>query len=133
VVWKGKLNGEQRVDFPAYTSDYLPTILDVLNIEYPDVRPLDGLNLMPFIAKPTMERVKPMGFRYKEQISWLNQKYKIISKDNGQSYELYDIIEDEEEQHNLADSRPEIHVDMRRELENWLESLENSNKGNDYQ
>lgn len=132
VVWKGKLKGEQRVDFPAYTSDYLPTILDVLDIDYPDQRPVDGLNLMPLIAKPTMEREKPMGFRYKKQISWLSQKYKIISKDNGQSYELYDILEDEEEKHNLAGSQAQILEEMKGDLEKWLASVENSNKGNDY-
>jgi len=132
VVWKDKLKGKQRVDFPAYTSDYLPTLLDILDIDYPDQRPLDGISLMPLIVKPTMDRVSPMGFRYKKQISWIGQKYKIISKDNGQSYELYDIIEDEEEQHNLASSQAQILEEMKRDLGNWLVSLENSEKGIDY-
>jgi len=132
VVWPDKLKGNRRTDFPAFTSDYLPTILSVLDMDYPHKRPMDGINLMPYIENPAMEREKPMGFQYKKQISWVSHRYKLISKDQGQSYELYDLIEDEKEEHDLLKEKAQIAARMQKELNEWLLSLENSSKGKDY-
>ncbi|SDX89866.1 Arylsulfatase A [Lutibacter oricola] len=132
VVWPAKLKGNKRIDFPAFTSDYLPTVLSVLDIKYPDNRPLDGINLMSCIKKPKMKRKKPMGFRYKKQLSWVNHQYKLITKNNGKTYELYDLLNDVSEVKNIIKEKPELAKQMHKELDKWLESVNNSKKGNDY-
>lgn len=132
VVWKGKLKGNQRVDFPAFTSDYLPTLINVLDIDYPDDRPIDGLDIMPLIKKPNRIRKKPMGFRYKNKISWVTHQYKLITKDDGQSYELYDLLEDGEEKSDIISNNPKIASQMKAELEDWLASVDKSINGKDY-
>ncbi|MEC3908407.1 sulfatase-like hydrolase/transferase [Tamlana sp. 2201CG12-4] len=132
VVWERELKGKKRLDVPAFTSDYLPTLLSVLNIDYPDDRPIDGINLMPFIKKTKKERNKPMGFRLKNQISWVNHRYKLITKDNGNNYELYDIIADEGEEKNIAAFNSKRVEEMKSELNTWLSSVENSSKERDY-
>ncbi|GAA4237880.1 sulfatase-like hydrolase/transferase [Postechiella marina] len=132
VVWPAKLKGNKRVDFPAFTSDYLPTVLSVLDIEYPSNRPLDGVDLMPFLKKPKKERKKPMGFRYKKQISWVNYQYKLITKDNGKTYELYDLLNDVSEVKNIIKKEPKLAKKMQEELGVWLVSVNNSKNGNDY-
>ncbi len=132
VVWPAKIKGNKRMDFPAFTSDYLPTVLSVLNIEYPDNRPLDGIDLMPFIKQQKMKRSKPMGFRYDKQISWVNHKYKLITKDNGEKYELFDLLNDVSETKNIINTKPEVVKQMRKELDEWLISVEYSSKEKDY-
>lgn len=132
VVWPKKIKENQRANFPAFTSDYLPTVLSVLDIDYPDSRPLDGVDLMPFIEKPKKVRKKPMGFRYKKQISWVNYQYKLITKDNGDSYELYDILNDISETKNIIKRDPKLTEKLRKELDTWLISVKNSAQEKDY-
>ncbi len=132
VVWEGKIKGNKRVDFPAFTSDYLPTLINVLDIDYPDDRPLDGINIMPFIKKPKKIRKKPMGFAYKKRISWVTNQYKLVSEDLGEIYELYDLLNDRSENINIIKSKAELAAKMEKELDEWLLSVENSKNGNDY-
>ena len=132
VVWPAKLKGNKRIDFPAFTSDYLPTVLSVLDIKYPDNRPLDGINLMTSIKNPKLKRKKPMGFRYKKQLSWVNHQYKLITKNNGETYELYDLLNDVSEVKNIIKEKPELAKQMHEELDKWLVSVNNSKNGNDY-
>ena len=69
-------------------------------------------------------RESPIGFRHGRQRSWVNQQHKLISKDNGQTFELYDLIADHSEESNIADSSPQIVARMKNELETWLTAVE---------
>ena len=61
-----------------------------------------------------------------------DDRYKIISMDNGETYELYDLIEDPSETRDLAGEKPELVQNMKQKLELWIESCKNSDKGEDY-
>lgn len=132
VVWKGNLPAGKRVEFPAVTSDYLPTIVNLLGIHYPDDRPLDGTDLMPLIQHPDKVREKPIGFRYPKKMSWMTHEYKLISKDDGQNFELYDLLNDPSETTDIIRQKPDLAKKMKQELNAWLKSVENSNAGKDY-
>lgn len=132
LIWKAQVEGNRRVAFPAVTSDYLPTILDVLNLEYPDDRPLDGESLLPLIQDPDRDRKSPIGFIYRDQHSWVNNRYKLYSPDKGARYELYDLIADPGEGLDIIDSAPEVAERMQMELTEWLRSVNNSSDGKDY-
>ncbi|WP_198931723.1 sulfatase family protein [Labilibacter marinus] len=132
VVWKKELAGNQRLDFPAYTSDYMPTILNILNIEYPDNRPVDGMDIMPLIQHSSMQREKPMGFQFNNRISWVTHQYKLISEDAGKTFELYDLINDEKEQNNIIQNNSELAQHMKEDLLEWKKSVSHSLNGNDY-
>lgn len=131
-VWPDQVNGGQETDIPAITSDYLPTILDMLSVSYPDNRPLDGISLKEVLNRKQQARNMPIGFWFREKRSWVTDQYKLISKDNGQTFELYDLIVDKGEQQNIADNHPELVKKMREELGEWIASCERSAKGLDY-
>ena len=61
VIWKGTFKSGIRMDIPAVTSDYLPTILEILQVEYPDSRPLDGESLREILQGGKRERDKPIS------------------------------------------------------------------------
>jgi len=132
IVWKTGLKGGTRTELPAFTSDYLPTIINMLEITYPDDRPMDGIDIMPFLKNNTSVRNTPMGFYLRQRISWVNNQHKLISLDGGKTFELYDLLLDKEEKNNLIDSLPQVVAKMKEELDRWLKSVKNSNKGNDY-
>lgn len=132
VVWGNQLKKGTIINSPMVTSDYLPTMLDILNIDYPSSRPVDGESLWNVIQHNDEQRNKPIGFIYGKQLSWVNNQYKLISTNKGESFELYNLKADKSEKNNIIDSSPEIAAKMTKELSNWLASVENSKKGKDY-
>lgn len=129
VIWKDHLEGGQRVDFPAVTSDYLPTILTMLKLPYSDERPLDGVSLWGLLNGSEKDRNKPIGFIYKAQMSWVTDQYKLIGEER---FELYDLINDPSEKQDIIEQYPEVAASMKADLFEWLISVESSKEGMDY-
>ena len=116
VVWKDHIKGGARSDFPAVTSDYLPTILDILAIDYPDNRPIDGESLWGLLQGEKKKREKAIGFIFQQKISWVDNQYKLISVDDGKNFELYDLMNDRAEKENIISKEPGIAAKMKKEL-----------------
>ena len=133
VVWPEMIAESRVSDFPAVTSDYFPTILDILNHEIPEDYPLDGVSLLPLFKGEQMERTNPIGFQSKTQMAFISQQYKLYSSDKGETFELYDLIQDPSETKDLSAQMKEIHDDMVTQLNTWIESCQRSDKGLDYQ
>ncbi len=132
LVWPQHVEAGRTTAAPAVTSDYLPTILDVLNLEYPDARPIDGISLMDIIQGKQQQRSQAIGFHIRQQMSWVTDQYKLISTDAGQTFELYDLLQDKAEQRNLAEQQPERVEAMKTALLGWVASCERSDEGMDY-
>lgn len=92
AIWPTKFSESKRIDFPVVTSDYLPTILDILKIKYPDSRPVDGMSVMDAISGKITERKKTIGFICKPKMSWVTNQYKLIGNTNGKNFEMYDLL-----------------------------------------
>lgn len=132
AIWKNNLKGGRRIDFPAVTSDYLPTIMDILEIEYPDGRPIDGISIWEALKGNEKERGTPIGFIRKPQVSWVTNQFKLINHEKEEIYELYDLLNDKAEKENIIKKHPEIAREMKADLLKWLSSVDNSSKGMDY-
>jgi len=139
IEWPERIKKPAVADVPVVTSDIYPTIVDLLNITIPDqIKPLDGISIMPLIDGRMKERPKPIGFWHPEgdgvmgNLSvWMDNRYK-LHRLPGETYELYDLTSDPSEKHNSAAQHPEIVNRMKAELEAWRGSVKKSNEGNDY-
>lgn len=132
VIWKQHLEGGKRIDFPAVTSDYMPTILDLLDIEYPDNRPLDGMSILNALHGNETERTKPIGFICRPHVSWVTNQYKLVKNEEGEDFELYDLLNDPSEKENIIEKHPEIASKLKADLMQWKKSVDESSKGEDY-
>ncbi|WP_041632919.1 sulfatase [Maribacter sp. HTCC2170] len=132
MVWKNHVTGGQRSYFPSVTSDYLPTLLDILNITYPDNRPVDGESLWEVVQGEEKARENPIGFIYKQKLSWVDNQYKLIRTSEDGPFELYDLIDDPSETKNIIQDQPEIGAKMKQALFAWRETVEQSAEGKDY-
>lgn len=132
AFWKNNIEGGTKTNFPAVTSDYLPTVLNALNLPAITDRPIDGTNLLPALTRNKTKREKAIGFSYQNKISWVDNQYKLISTNKGETYELYDLLKDPSEKNNILATAPKIVNSMKKELNTWLSSIENSKNGNDY-
>ena len=117
-------------DVPALTAhiDVLPTLVDLLGLEKPDGRPVDGISLrsallghrqtMPdrtLFAHVQRAFIPP---KWKESAA-MTQRWRLI---NGA--ELYDMTVDPGQQNDMASQHPDVVHRLRADYENWWASLE---------
>lgn len=131
-VWENGIDSNQQINFPMGTNDYFPTILDMLGINHQLARPIDGTSVKTAINGESTERKKPMGFLFGKKRSWVTHQYKLISTDDGFTYELYNLLTDSAEKNNIASSHGEIVNNMKSDLSKWIKSVNNSRTGGDY-
>jgi arylsulfatase A-like enzyme len=134
MVWPKMFKEGRVVNMPCSTSDYFPTILDILDfpLDSTKVLPHDGISLLPLIKGQEKQRERPIAFESKSQLSLTDNRYKIYSKNSGESYELYDLITDQGEEKNIANLHPEMVESMVKTLEQWRRSCNESALGKDY-
>ena len=145
LVWPAKITRPRTTDVPAVTSDYFPTVLDVLGYRLTGKpRPYDGISLLPLIEGRMDERPRPIAFQYGRQASLSDNRYKLVHNtanrrprsDNGAvptaAWELYDLVADPGETKNIAEVRPDIVAKMKKTLLDWQASCAASAAGKDY-
>jgi arylsulfatase A-like enzyme len=132
LEWPAITNGRTHTEFPAGTLDYLPTILEILGVGLPDDRTLDGISLLPLLLGNAKNREDPMAFESGKQLALMDDRYKIYSNDEGQTFELYDLLNDEGEMENLAETYPDRVREMSGALQKWRSSCKASLGGEDY-
>lgn len=133
MIWPDNIKPNQTTGVPCVTSDYLPTIIDYLGIPYPDPdRPLDGISIRHMLENDRKERGGAIGFQAPKKMSWVTDRYKIISNDEGQTFEMYDLAEDKGETKDVFNENKKLAAVMKRELLEWVASCKRSEKGEDY-
>lgn len=128
LEWPARIDGHRETDFPAVTSDYYPTILDLLEIKAKNQPQLDGISLKNMIEKDKInERPQPIGFQHRfggqKWYVWNDNQYKLIYKEDDDQYLLFDLYNDPNETENIAEEHPETVDRMKNELQNWLDSV----------
>lgn len=100
--------GGRRLKALGQFHDVLPTILEALGLGN-DTEALAGRSLMPVIRGETEHARQSIITGYHEGIDRCvrDQTWSYISRPRDESDELYNLIEDPKEQHNLIDKHPE--------------------------
>ncbi len=62
VEWPAKIPKGTVSNFPAYTCDIFPTVLDIVEMELSHDYPIDGVSLLAEMEKPGQKREKPIFF-----------------------------------------------------------------------
>jgi arylsulfatase A-like enzyme len=125
LEWPAKVAAGQVTDFPAVTSDYYPTILDYCQIPLPaNQKAYDGISLRGVIEGTETIRTRPIGFLFSSKRSWVTHRHKLISTDDGSTYELYDLLTDPTETNNIAAANPALAAQLQGELTNWIAAVE---------
>jgi arylsulfatase A-like enzyme len=133
LEWPARIKGGRITNVPCCTSDYFPTVIDLLGVKIKDQpKPIDGVSLQPLIEGKMTKRPVPIAFESGNQVSLTGNRYKIYSKNKGKSYMLFDLIEDPGEKKDLAEEKPQILKPMKAALEKWRKSCKDSLAGKDY-
>jgi arylsulfatase A-like enzyme len=137
LEWPDKIKKHSVMDMACSTCDYFPTSMEIAGYTMKgQPEPIDGVSLLPLINGTMTQRPTPLGFQtsdgHGDQRALIDNQYKLYSKDNGATYELYDIINDPYETTDIASQHPDVVASMEQTLENWIASCANSSAGNDY-
>ena len=128
VVWPSQIQANQRTEHIAFTSDYLPTFVDLLNLSKP-LYELDGESLIPFFNQKA-ERRKPLVFAVQQQGAVIEQQYKLVYSKG--EFQLFDIQKDPSEKQDLSSEYPEEFTRLYKILERSLEDYKMSFEGSEY-
>jgi len=133
LVWPAKIAQPRVVKMPCCTSDYFPTVLEVLGLQMKgQPTPLDGVSLLPLIQGRMTERPRPIGFESAGKAALIDNRYKLYVDTRSGKALLFDIPADIGEQHDLAAEKPDIARKMRATLDAWRASCKKSLAGEDY-
>ncbi|MEC9093511.1 MAG: sulfatase-like hydrolase/transferase [Planctomycetota bacterium] len=136
VEWPKKINPGSVTEFPAVTSDYFPTIVELTEGKLPS-RPFDGTSLAAVFQNPLLERKEPIFFESGHSATMLRQNFKLVTLVNRKTTEfsrreLYDLREDPMEKNNLASQSSQRVQRMESALKAWRASCRESLTGKDY-
>ena len=136
VNWPGTVQPKTECDDYLIIEDFYPTILELAGVkDYKTVQFVDGKSFVPMLlqtGKTALERDLFWHFPNKWGLSGpgigttstiRSGKWKLIYWYKDQHFELFNIHEDIGEQINLAQSNPEVVVDLALKLGNYLRSV----------
>ncbi|HVJ67991.1 MAG TPA: sulfatase-like hydrolase/transferase, partial [Caulifigura sp.] len=151
VEWPARIARPSVSELPCSTLDMYPTILAATGaVAHDQVRPLDGVSLLPLFDGKMTDRNKPIPFwnhagRPSGHAALLDWPYKLHANPavrrnqrNQQAGEplpavmLFDVAKDPKETTDLAAQQPERVARMTAALDAWKASVENSLAGGDY-
>lgn len=86
---------------------------------------MDGEDVLPILMEEQNFRKRAIGFRSPlpdrltkqevqdaEQLEWIDEKYKLLTIDNGSSYQLYDLTKDHGETTDVSATNPDAKKQM---------------------
>eukprot|EP00730_Choanoeca_flexa_P002622 TRINITY_DN11115_c0_g2_i13.p1 TRINITY_DN11115_c0_g2~~TRINITY_DN11115_c0_g2_i13.p1 ORF type:complete len:396 (+),score=69.67 TRINITY_DN11115_c0_g2_i13:290-1477(+) len=132
IEWPSVIKQNAYTTYPAYVSDYLPTVLDILDQKHPQPTwAHDGISLLPLLQSPhNGSRSSPLVFSLGKQKAIIDNDLKLVyAPEKGQcaTFEppydttgkgpfLFNLTSDPTESDDLSTSQP-------RELEAMMQKL----------
>jgi len=138
VTWPAVVQAGRVTDRPGVTSDYLPTILDVLGIPLPGESTPDGTSLLPVLKdQPDWKRPGPIFFESAGQTAAIGHRFKLVRRGGGgrknktktpplATTELFDLLADPRETTDLAGDHPGRVAELSKQLKVWQASCRTS-------
>lgn len=134
VSWPGTIEPGSRSDVMIQSEDYLPTLLDALNIQRSEEHVCDGTSFVPVLKnEPFTERSKFQYFPHAPAVpDWLppsvsvhRDNWKLIrifhGGEKGQHrHMLFNLAEDLTETTNMAGEHPQLVKELDTEIEQFL-------------
>ncbi len=135
LEWPARAPKPFRTSVPACTSDFFPTILDLLGLRAPDARPLDGISLVPLIDGLMTERPSPIAFAARADAgsapaaALVDNRFKLVvlrpkAGQVGEAVHLYDLQTDMAEARDIAADHADVVAAMRVKLDAWEASVD---------
>jgi len=125
AYWPNEIKPGQITHQVGHVIDVMATCIDLAAAEYPssyngeDVRPLEGKSLLPILRGEQRAGHDALFWQFGTCRAVRAGKWKLVGADSP--WELYDMVEDRTELHDLADAHPQIVREMARQWRSWAQ------------
>ncbi|GIV79747.1 sulfatase-like hydrolase/transferase [Litorilinea aerophila] len=131
IRYPGHLPAGKRVRGYNQHKDLVPTLLELANIQRDDIQ-FDGRSLLPMVRGevPSHEsEIYLTECTWMRKHGWRTPEWKLIVALEPDFHfkpevELYNLVEDPEENHNLAESEPGVVAMLKERMEAWIAKRE---------
>jgi arylsulfatase A-like enzyme len=122
VQWKGHVPAGRVVDQPVLSLDLFTTALAAAGAEPPRDRPIDGVDLMPWLTGAQETAVhERLYWRYQPQWALREGNFKLIGL--AERFKLFDLSADPQEKTDLSAEHPEVVKRLREAYAGWEKQL----------
>jgi arylsulfatase A-like enzyme len=120
VQWKGRLPAGKTYDQPVIQLDILPTALSAAGGASKSERPLDGVDLLPYLGdKKTGAPHSALYWRFGEQNAIRTGDWILVEARGSKGKELFNLREDIGQTKDLAAANPERVREMQAAWDEW--------------
>jgi arylsulfatase A-like enzyme len=122
VKWPGKIPSGKSYTKPVIQLDILPTILAAVGSKTKPAKPLDGVNLLPYLTGENQNSPhETLFWKFGEQWAIRKGDWKlVVARGGSMKPELYQLSEDIGEKRNMAGEKPEIVAELQTIYNSWL-------------
>jgi arylsulfatase len=127
AYWPEGIDSAQHgaiVHNPVHTIDIMPTIVELAQAKYPDtfngqtIEPMEGVSLSPTFNGREVRRESPIFFNHEDNRAVRDGQWKLVALAN-QPWELYDMLQDRSELHDLSEFHPDRVAKLSQQYETW--------------
>ncbi len=126
VRWTGKIPADKVYEKPVISLDIFPTAVAVAGGSVPDDRPMDGVNLLPYVTGEKSDAPhQALFWRMGPQAAVRKGNWKLVrmgDKDKPKT-ELYNLASDLSETKDVATDHADLVKEMKGDLEKWESQL----------
>lgn len=125
VRWPGRIDPGTHIKPIAAHVDLFPTLVEMCGIEMPETLPQDGRSLAPLLLGEAVGSPDRMIFAHQNRFGETlpspgglrTQTHRLVNR--GEGYELYDMVADPGQAHDIAGENPELTKELSRAYESW--------------
>ncbi len=133
AYWPKGISGKNKiVNTPLHFIDFLPTLADLAQVDYPDqyqgetLQPVDGKSFLPLLQGNEMQRTEPLFWQWAKGKAVREGDWKLVSFQGD--WELYNLKEDMTESENVAEKHPEVVSRLAGRYEMWWKGIISKNE-----
>ena len=134
IEWPEGITKPRVTSFPACTMDIFPTLAEVAGLPASSLlQPQDGQSLRALFGKELGPRRKPIGFRSGVRGAWVDNEFKLYSKNVTRGdFNLYHLGDDPSEKVDVSAGHPKVARRLRKAFHAWDATVDASGEGKDY-
>jgi len=131
IKWTGEMKGNSLCETPITSTDFYPTILEMMGLSLMPEQHADGQSLVPLLKQKTNFSRDALYWHFPHYHGSTNRPsaairagdYKLIEWFEDGSIELYNLEKDIGEHQNLVKEIPEKAMELKEKLHNWQKDI----------
>ncbi|MFT7462380.1 MAG: arylsulfatase A-like enzyme [Pseudohongiellaceae bacterium] len=145
VRWPGVIPAGTSSAVPVSGIDFYPTLLDIAGAPLPPNKPIDGVSLVPLLKQTAEMTDRPLFWHFPIYLQGIVKQGPVETRDRlfrtrpgsvvrrgdwklheyfeNSEFELYNLIDDIGEKHNLAQDEPQKLAELQELLLTWREHI----------